>query len=32
MAACHIRRIMTVWLELAIVVGLTLLNGFFAMA
>jgi putative hemolysin len=25
-------RIMTVWLELAIVVGLTLLNGFFAMA
>ena len=26
------KRIMTVWLELAIVVGLTLLNGFFAMA
>jgi putative hemolysin len=25
-------RVMTVWLELAIVVGLTLLNGFFAMA
>jgi putative hemolysin len=26
------KRIMTVWLEIAIVVGLTLLNGFFAMA
>ena len=25
-------RVMTVWLELAIVVGLVLLNGFFAMA